>query len=59
MHMLTLRGRRRLELALSVRRARIPTEEGRGPHGDLNRQTKGSSIKSASVGTLGKKAEEG
>lgn len=59
MHTLTLKGRRRPELALSLRRTRIPTEEGRGPHGDPNRQSKGSSIKSGSVGTLGEKAEEG
>lgn len=31
----------RAELALSLRRARIPTEAGRGPHGDPNRQSKG------------------
>ena len=59
MHTLTLRGRRRPELALSLRCTRIPTEEGEGPHGDPNRQSKGSSIKSGSVGTLGEKAEEG
>lgn len=57
-HMLTLRGKRLSEFALS-HRTQIPTEEGRGPHGDPNRQSKGSSIKSASVGTLGEKAEEG
>lgn len=59
MHTLTLRGRRRPELALSLRCTRIPTEEAKGPHGDPNRQSKGSSIKSGSVGTLGGKGRGG
>lgn len=36
-----------------------PDSDGGGPHGDPNRQTKGSSIMLGSVGTLREKAEEG